>query len=149
MKDLHEKREFQKQIENKQSEILYNFIKKRNDSFEFADISQQMAYDKNSEDLLILNNSISEWIGKLKPNDQRFKQFNDLLFCVWRIMSYCQNLETVSKTSVSHYVMTEKRNSELSNENRILNLKLIELEKKKNEEIDKLKKEIEFINGSK
>ncbi len=146
MKDLNEKREFNKIIEKAQAKLFYDYTKKNRDYFEFAHIQQSISYEKNVEDTLILSNTISEWILKLKPDDKRKKELEDLLQSVWRVMAYCQNIETVIKECVSRYIVSEKRNTELASENLTLRLKLEQLEKSSKKEIDDLKKEIEFIN---
>jgi hypothetical protein len=146
MESLNKQREESKIAEKREASLLLRMVKGQRDNFEFAEASQNLASEKNLEDTMILNNAITNWVLNPKLEESKKKELNDLLLSLWRVMSYCSNLETICKTAVSKYVLTEKRNSELVSEKRILELKLQQLEQIKNKEIDALKKEIEFLN---
>ncbi len=146
MKDLIRLKEEGKIAEKRESQLLLRYIKQQSDRFEFADISQQLAYEKNLEDTMILNDALTNWASNPKLPKEKQKELNDLLLGLWRIMSYCNNIETTIKFSVSKYVTTEKRNTELVSENKTLELKMQQLELLKNKEIEALKKEVEFLS---
>ena len=133
----------------KEDKTLANYhfenLKKQRKYFEYADTSQFLLEQKKDEDLLILQSTIVEWINKLKKEDARKNELTLLLQSVWRIESYCRNLETICKTSVSKYNNFEKQISELQSKNKILELELIQKESKHKLEINSLGKEIEFL----
>lgn len=144
---IQEEQEKNRQLEIKQNSVLVAFLKKKRERLDYADTAQWIAQNQNETDLLLLADSFTEWIGKLKSDDKRKKEFESLLYGIWRISSYCVNLETTCKSAVSMYVTTEKRNNELVSEKRTLEYKLSILNKELEDEIKRLKKEIEFINS--
>jgi hypothetical protein len=146
--DLQKEREKQNLVENKQNDLLVKFLKQNRDRFDYADTSQWIAQEQNETDLLLVCDSITNWCEKAKNETQK-KELYLLLQSLWRTSSYCVNLETTCKSSVSKYITTEKRNDELVKEKRIIEIELIQTKEKLNAEIEKLKKEIEFINNSK
>lgn len=138
MDDLIKQREQNKVHEQRQVNSFMKMIYKQRESFQFADISQQIAHEKNEEDLVVLSDTLTKWNLKIKNDDPRKKELESLLFSVWRVMAYSQSLETVSKTAVSYYMSVEKRNTQLASD-----IRLVEL--KSQQEIDKLKNEIETL----
>ena len=146
MENINKLKEESKIAEQRQTSLWIRQIKSERERFEFADTSQSLAYEKNLEDTIILNEAITNWLLNPKLDAKRKAELNELLLSLWRVMSYCSNLETVTKTAVSRYVLAEKRNAELASEKRILELKYQQLELTKNKEIDALKQEIEFLN---
>lgn len=146
MRDLIAEREEAKIVEQRQISLLKNFIGTQRERFEFAEISQHLAMEKNLEDTMVLNDALVGWLTNPKIDAKRKAELNDLVSSLWRVMAYCSNLETVSKTAVSKYIITEKRNDQLVSEKRSLELKFQKFENEKNKEIDALKKEIEFLN---
>ena len=148
MKELQQQREEQKLQEIRQNNLLLKFVKQERKNFEFADVSQQLAYEKNLEDAMIINDALTNWSGKMKPDDSRKKEVDGLLFSLWRMMAYSQNLETITKTAVSKYISIEKRNTELVSENKLISLKSEAEINKLKKEIDALKKENEFLSKS-
>lgn len=148
MEDLRKLREENKDLEQRQNALLMSFIKNERKRFEFADVSQQLAYEKNLEDTMVINDALTTWLQNPKLNAKSKAELNDLLVSLWRVMTYSNNLETITKTAVSKYVSTERRNDELVSEKKTLELRLHQIEQTKNKEIDALKKEIEFLNKS-
>lgn len=146
--NLQSQRENEKLIENKQNDLLVKFLKQKRDRFDYADTSQWIAQEQNENDLLLISDSLTNWHSKAKNESQK-KELYLLLQSIWRNSSYCVNLETICKSAVSKYINVENRNDQLVKEKRIIEIELIQTKDKLNAEIDKLKKEIEFINNSK
>lgn len=146
MEDITALREANKIVEQRQVTLLKNFIGTQRERFEFAEVSQHLAMEKNLEDTMILNDALTTWLMNPKADAKKKKELTDLVNSLWRVMAYCSNVETIAKTAVSKYVTTEKRNDQLVSEKHSLELKFQQFEKQKNKEIDALKKEIEFLN---
>jgi len=146
MSDLQAQREEQKILEKKQVDLMLKIINEQRSRFEFAEVSHHLAFEKNVEDLTVLNDALTEWILKLKPEDKRKKELTNLLQSVWRVMTYCQSLETITKTAVSKYVGLEKRNTQLASERRTLELQIEQLRKEKDAEIESLTNALNFQN---
>ena len=146
MSDLIKQREESKQLESLQAKNAINYIKQCRERFDYADSAQWLAQDKNFEDLTIVSNAISEWVLNPKLGKEKKQELTELLQSVWRVMDYCQNLETITKSAVQKYVITEKRNSELLSEQMQLQLKYRNLETTTQNIIESLKKEIEFLS---
>jgi len=146
MDDLIKQREKVKEIELLQAKNTINYIKQCRQRFDYADSAQWIAQDKNLEDLTIVSNAISEWILNPKLSKEKKQELTELLQSTWRVMAYCQNLETVAKSAVQKYVITENRNDELVSELTQLKLKYRNLEVSTNNTIESLGKEIEFLS---
>ena len=142
MDQLNKLREENKIVEQRQTSLWMNFVKEQRERFEFAEISHNLAYEKNLEDTMIINDSLTNWATNPKLDKDKKKELNGLLLSLWRVMAYCSNLETIVKTAVSKYVTTEKHNSKLVSEKRMLELEL----QQKDKTIETLKKEIEFLS---
>jgi len=126
------------------SRIYYNYIVSKRNNFTFIDLAHELAYEKNQEDLLILNNTLSEWIIKSDKQSSKDK-IQDLLFGVWRISSFVTFFETVVKQSVTKLHSLRNENNKMENEIKLLGYKI----NQKDNEINSLKQEIEFIKSSK
>jgi len=146
MKDIEQKKEFQSQLENAAAGLYFGFLKNKRDSFEFSDVAQILAKDKNDEDLLFVCDAFTKWHNNSKKEDQK-KELLSLLQGVWRVSSYCINLETITKQSVSKYVDIEKRNMQLVSEKRTIELKNLQQIEKLENEIKSLKAELEFVSS--
>ena len=146
MDDLIKEREKAKQIELLQTKNAISYIKQCRQRFDYADSAQWIAQDKNLEDLTIVSNAISEWVLNPKLGKEKKQELTELLQSIWRVMAYCQNLETVSKSAVQKYVVAENRNDELLAELTQLKLKYRNLEVSTNNTIESLGKEIEFLS---
>jgi len=141
---LQNQKEQNKILEMKQSNLYFEFLKKQRQRFDFADTSHWIALNKKEEDFLILCDTFTKWILALKDGDKRGKELTELLQSVWRLQAYCVNLETITQASVSEYTTTEKRNLQLVSEKRLLELEIIQLKSKHEQEVKSLKSEIEF-----
>lgn len=124
-------------------------IKSKRESFEFADKSQQLLYEKNNEDLLLLSDQLTNWLSKVKKEDSRYKDMEHLLFSVWRISNYIQTLETISKSAVSELVIEKKRADFLASENHLMKLKSMNDNQNNEALVKSLRAEIEFLNDGK
>lgn len=138
--------EEQRKIERYQTKLILEQAKKVRERFDYADTAQWLAQDKNLEDLTIVSNAISEWILNPKITETKKKELTELLMSVWRVLAYCQNVETICKTAVSRYSEAESKFDKYQSEIRILKMEKEQLEQSKNKEIESLKKEIEFIS---
>jgi hypothetical protein len=76
------------------------YLKQQRKYFEYADASQNLLETQKEDDLLLLQDAFMEWLKKVKPEDPRSKEFNLLLRSIWRIQSYCGNLETICRASI-------------------------------------------------
>lgn len=143
---MENNKETQKKIEQYQSKLTLEYSERVRKRFDYADTAQWLAQDKNLEDLTLVSNSISEWVLNPKLSESKKKELTDLLMSIWRVMTYCQNLETICKTAVSKYCETESTIDKYTSEIRYLKLENQNLELSKNKEIDALKKEIELLS---
>lgn len=144
--DIQQEKEKEQLLEISRGDLYFKFLKQKHERFEFADLSQKLAFDKKGEDLLFLNDALTKWFTNSKKEEQK-KELLSLIQCIWRVDVYCGNIETVVKKSVSEYVTTEKRNNELVSEKRKLEIEIISLKAKYENEIKSLKSEIEFISS--
>lgn len=144
MNELSEKKESHRLNEMRLSKMHLELLKKKRDRWEFSDLSEQMAFDKNLEDLLIISDSFFEW-GKQAKGDKK-KVLDDLFIGTVRVGTYIQHLEVIVKKAICEYRDEVKRNTELSSEKRTLEIKLMQLETEKNNEIKSLKAENEFLS---
>jgi hypothetical protein len=121
------------------------YLKKQRKHFEYADISQSILEEQNDDDLLVLQDWLTNVHSKLKVADERRNEVLLLIKSLWRIQSYCGGLVTVCKGGNSRLHIMEKRILELESEKKILHLKSIQDKAKHEIEKDKLGKEIEFL----
>jgi len=119
-------------------------LKQQRKHFEYADTSQYLLEQQKEDDLIILQDAFVGWIGKIKQDDPRGKEFNLLLRSIWRIQSYCGNLETICRAAVVKVVQHEKRIKQLESENRLLKLESDLVISNQKTQIKKLEEEIEF-----
>lgn len=142
----NKEQEENRKIERYQAKLILEQSKKVRERFDYADTAQWLAQDKNLEDLTIVSNAITEWILNPKITEGKKKELTDLLTSTWRVMAYCQNLETITKTAVSRYSQAESQYDKYQSEIRLLKLEKEQLEQSKNKEIESLKKENEFLS---
>jgi len=121
-------------------------LKQQRKHFEYADTSQYLLEQQKEDDLIILQDAFVGWIGKIKQDDPRGKEFNLLLRSIWRIQSYCGNLETICRAAVVKVVQHEKRIKQLESENRLLKLESDLVISNQKTQIKKLEEEIEFTS---
>ena len=121
------------------------YLKQQRKYFEYADSAQYLLESQKEDDLLLLQEAFVSWIGKIKSEDPRKKEFNLLLRSIWRIQSYCGNLETICRAAVVKLVQSEKNILRLESEKRLLELESKQLKAKHEIEKNRLEKEIEFL----
>jgi len=146
MKELNENREKERLNEIRLCSLQIEMSKKKRERWEFSDLSEQMAFDKNLEDLLIISDSFFEWSKQAKGDKKNV--LDNLFISTVRVGTYIQHLEVIVKKSICEYRDEVKRNVELVSEKRALELKLMQLENEKNNEIKSLKAENEFLSRS-
>jgi len=120
------------------------YLKQQRKYFEYADASQNLLENQKEDDLLLLQDAFMEWLKKVKPEDSRSKDLNLLLRSVWRIQSYCGNLETICRSAVVRVVQSEKTIERLESEKRLLELEMKQMKSKHELEKNSLEKQIEF-----
>ena len=121
------------------------YLKQQRKYFEYADTAQYLLEQQKEDDLLLLQDAFISWIGKVKGDDPRSKEFNLLLRSIWRIQSYCGNLETICRAAVVKLVQSEKTIGRLESEKKILELEMKQMTAKHELEKNSLGKEIEFL----
>lgn len=122
------------------------YLKKQRKYFEYADTSQFLLEQQKDNDLLLLQDAFTNWIQKIKKGDARASELTLLLQSIWRLQSYCGNLETISRASVSSNVDLSKKIERLESEKRILELEIIQLKSKHEIAKNKLEEEIKFTS---
>jgi hypothetical protein len=120
------------------------YLKQQRKYFEYADASQNLLETQKEDDLLLLQDAFMEWLKKVKPEDPRSKEFNLLLRSIWRIQSYCGNLETICRASIVKVVQSEKIIEKLESDKRLLELEMKQMKSKHESEKNSLEKQIEF-----
>lgn len=145
IEDLNKEREENRLLEQQQIGLFTKFVRQKRERFDFADTTHWIALNKKEEDFLILCDTFTKWHNAINLEDKRRNELLDLIQTVWRLQSYCINIETIIQSSVAEYVTSEKRNLELVTENRRKELEFILTEKKYLSKIEELGKEIEFI----
>lgn len=121
------------------------YLKQQRKYFEYADMAQYLLEQQKDDDLLLLQDAFVGWIGKVKNEDPRGKEFNLLLRSIWRIQSYCGNLETICRSAVVKVVQLEKTIGRLESEKKLLELEMKQMKAKHELEKNSLGKEIEFL----
>lgn len=148
MQDLNKEKEQNKVLEKQLAGLHIEFIRKKRERFDFADTAHWIALSKKEEDFLMLCDKFTKWHNATKAEDPRRVELLDLLQSVWRLQSYCVNIETVIQASVAEYVTTEKRNIELASDKRKKELEYQLMENKYQKKIDELEKQIEWLNNN-
>lgn len=144
-KYINDLRDNQRHIERSQSRLLIEYLKQKDNFWEFQGLSEQIAFDKNQEDLILLSEQLHDWYEKAKTNEQK-KILENLYVKSISISSYIMHLEVVSKQSIRLFREEQIKSDRYLTEKKTLEHRLILLEKEKDNEIKKLKDEIEFIN---
>lgn len=144
-KYINDLRDNQRNIERSQAKLLVDYLKQQDEFWEFQGLSEQIAFDKNQSDMILLSEQLHEWYTKAK-NDEQKKILENLYIKIISISGYVMHLETVSKQSIRLFRDEQKKADRYLSEKKTLEHRLILLEKEKDNEIKKLKDEIEFIN---
>lgn len=147
LEEINKLKDDQRNVERSQSKLLIDYLKQQDEFWEFQGLSEQIAFDKNQNDMILLSSQISEWLEKSKNEEQK-KLLTEMFLKTIRISSYVFHLETVSKHSISLYNQELKTNKRLLSEKRGVELKFNQFEKESNAKIKSLEKEIEFINST-
>lgn len=147
LEEINKLRDEQRNIDRSQSKLLVEFLKQQDEFWEFQGLAEQVAFDKNQSDMLLVSNQIYEW--SLKAKDENKKLFEDLYLKSIRISGYVFHLETVSKQSIRLYRDEIKQNKRLLSEKKGIELKFRQMELEKNAEIENLKKQLEFYEKNK
>ena len=142
---INDLRDNQRNIERSQAKLLVDYLKQQDEFWEFQGLSEQIAFDKNQSDMVLLSEQLHEWYTKAKNNEQK-KILENLYIKIISISGYVMHLETVSKQSIRLFRDEQKKADRYLSEKKTLEHRLILLEKEKDNEIKKLKDEIEFIN---
>lgn len=86
--------------------------------FEFAETQLFLSQQQNFEDTGMIMEKVSEWmdsIQKKKPDnysdDDNYKMFNAYIRAIFRIESYCRNIEVSNKKAIVEY-LNQKRETE-------------------------------------
>lgn len=137
----------QRHVERSQSKLLVEYLRNQDRFWEFQGLQEQIAFDKNQNDMILISEQLFEWSKKAKNPEQK-KLLDDLFMKMIRVSSYVFHLETVSKHSVTLYYQELDTSKRMLSEKRTLQLKMEVLEIEKNAEIKALKSEIEFINSN-
>ena len=144
-KDLDKDREERKQIQIEQSKHWKKIQDQERKLFNEVDLISIIARTKNNDDLQLLMEKMTDWVCSAKSDNAR-KTYTELLQAVYRIHSYCFNIET----TVSQAIVMAKTAEEISNNTTssfskeklqlMLKIKSLEADKKR------LENEIEFLN---
>lgn len=145
--DLEAKRKEQKEFEMNQNILISKYLENKRKNFEYADVSLNLLEKKNEEDLIVIGEKINQWYAKAK--DENKNQFLEILMCLFRVQSYFVSIQTICKSSVSEFVEESKRVSKLESEIRSLKIEILNSKSKYEQEIESLKKELEFVTTNK
>lgn len=144
-KYINDLKDNQRNIERSQAKLLVDYLKQQDEFWEFQGLSEQIAFDKNQSDMILLSEQLHEWYSKAK-NDEQKKILENLYIKIISISGYVMHLETVSKQSIRLFRDEQRKSDRYLSEKKTLERRLILMEKEKDNEIKKLKDEIEFIN---
>lgn len=113
--------------------------------FEYADFSQNILEQQKSDDLLLLQDWLTNVHNKLDVKDKRRKELLLLIQSCWRLDKYCGGLETICKASSVRFYTLSKTIEELESELRMKKLESVQEKAKFELEKKKLLNEIEFL----
>lgn len=147
--DLNEERKEYQNLELARSKLLTKFLEQQRKNFEYADVSMWLLQDKNETDIIYLGEKLDEWKSKAKPESSQLKVLSEMMMTLFRIQSYCFNLETINKQSVAELV--KERGRCKSSESELSKLKLNHLKEISTLkiELENAKKQIEFHENGK
>ena len=144
MNDLKDARAKEKEQEKKQVSLMAKYFEQQRERFDYADTAQWLLDDKCDTDLIYIQEKVSEWSKAAKTDTQK-KVLNEMFLGVLRVSSYIDNMRTLAKHSVSKYVTTEKEIQRLHSEKKLLEIEKNQEISKLKTELENAKKEIEFI----
>jgi hypothetical protein len=144
MSYLKDARAKEKEQEQKQVSLMSKYFEQQRERFDYADTAQWLLDDKCDTDLIYIQEKVSEWSKAAKTDTQK-KVLNEMFLGVLRVSSYIDNMRTLAKHSVSKYVTTEKEIQRLHSEKKLLEIEKNQEISKLKTELENAKKEIEFI----
>lgn len=144
MNELKDARAKEKEQEQKQVSLMSKYFEQQRERFDYADTAQWLLDDKCDTDLIYIQEKVSEWSKAAKTDTQK-KVLNEMFLGVLRVSSYIDNMRTLAKHSVSKYVTTEKEIQRLHSEKKLLEIEKNQEISKLKTELENAKKEIEFI----
>lgn len=144
MNELKDARAKEKEQEKKQVSLMSKYFEQQRERFDYADTAQWLLDDKCDTDLIYIQEKVSEWSKAAKTDTQK-KVLNEMFLGVLRVSSYIDNMRTLAKHSVSKYVTTEKEIQRLHSEKKLLEIEKNQEISKLKTELENAKKEIEFI----
>lgn len=142
--DLNDERKANQDLETAKSKLFYKFLDQQRKSFEYADVSMWLLQDKNETDIIYLGQKLDDWKAKAKPESEQLKVLTEMMMTLFRIQSYCFNLETINKQSVAELVKERIRSKFAEDETRKLKLQHLKEISVLKIEIQNAKKQIEF-----
>lgn len=146
MNNLNELKAKSKQIELQQIKFLGNILEEKRKHFDFTDLMFHTLSTKCEEDLIFISGLVNEWHTKAKEENK--KVFLEVILSLFRIQSYVNQLETLNKEFNAKFSMDksmyENTFSKLNSDKIKLQSDLISA----NEEIENLKKQIQFYEES-
>lgn len=145
MSEIQDKKQEFAKIEKTQINLQSKYLKEIRQRFDYADTAQWIAQDKNESDLIFISEKLSDWYAKAKDKPDMIKLLNEMIGALFRVQSYVNHLETISKQSVALYVTETKNNATLLSEKKLLEYEILNLTAKHKQELESAKKEIEFL----
>lgn len=142
--DLNDERKANQDLETARSKLFSKFLDQQRKSFEYADVSMWLLQDKNETDIIYLGQKLDDWKAKAKPESEQLKVLTEMMMTLFRIQSYCFNLETINKQSVAELVKERSRSKFAEDETRKLKLQHLKEISALKIEIQNAKKQIEF-----
>lgn len=133
-----------KDIEQQQIAIWARIREQERKRFNECDLISLVAKGKNDDDLQVLMEKFTEWIGFVKDNTKK-NIYLELLKSVYRIHSYCFYLETASSQAIVQAKTEEE--IRINSARSFSTEKLLLIQKNKNQEqkIKQLEEEIKFL----
>lgn len=142
--NLEQEKAQRKDDEIKMAKAHLKLIRMQRDRWEFADLSEQLAFDKNMEDVMLIADAFSNWL----QNAEGAKKvtLTNLWLAIIRISVHFSHLEVICKKSVLEYRNCLKEVDVLNSKVRMLELENKSLKLDFEGQIHSLKSEIEFLN---
>jgi len=141
--DMINARESHNQDEKKQAELYSRWLHYRREQFEHAEAHLGIQTTQNLDDLIYIQEKVSEWAGKATEKSRAM--FNDVAGAVIRVSAYIVTLESTAKAAVCDSIRDAKVTSNLMKENEKLKTDLSNKDLKHGLEISRLQKEIETL----
>lgn len=127
-------------IESVRSDFLQSHFKEnesyRRQRFDHALQVEILADIQFDNDFRIVSESLLDWKSKIKNTDNRWTVLNVMQGALMRMYYYSKQLETNLRAAVSEYQIYREQNN-----------RLLDTNEKLRNEVESLKKEIEFLNN--